>query len=143
MGQRSAMRLLLPAVLVLLLPLCRAACECTYTNTDFECPTIGPEGNKTVGCEMGVSRFCVDGRPTTASSDARALLALQDIGKGMNITTPDQCGTLCMAAVKCFRSTFIPPPPADGGNATTGICLVSFLRSCALFFSLCGSAAVL
>ena len=50
------MRLLLPAVLVLLLPLCRAACECTYTNTDFECPTIGPEGNKTVGCEMGVSR---------------------------------------------------------------------------------------
>jgi len=43
-------------VVVVLLPLCRAACECTYTNTDFECPTIGPEGNKTVGCEMGVSR---------------------------------------------------------------------------------------
>ena len=57
---RSAMKLLV-AVLVLLLPLCRAACVCTYTNTDFECPTIGPEGNKTVGCEMGVSRFCVDG----------------------------------------------------------------------------------
>ena len=51
-------KLLVP-VLLLLLPLCRAACECTYTNTDFECPTIGPEGNKTVGCEMGVSRcFC-------------------------------------------------------------------------------------
>ena len=55
-------------------------------------------------------------------------LPSQDIGKGMNITTPDQCGTLCMAAVKCFRSTFIPPPP-DGGNATTGICLVSFWLS--------------
>ena len=41
----------------LLLPLCRAACECTYTNTDFECPTIGPEGNKTVGCELGVRRL--------------------------------------------------------------------------------------
>ena len=60
-------------------------------------------------------------------------LASQDIGKGMNITTPDQCGTLCMAAVKCFRSTFIPPPP-DGGNATTGICLVSFLRTSWLYF---------
>ena len=45
------------AVLVALLPLCRAACECTYTNTDLECPTIGPEGNKTVGCELGVRRL--------------------------------------------------------------------------------------
>ena len=68
-------------------------------------------------------------------------MASQDIGKGMNITTPDQCGTLCMAAVKCFRSTFIPPPPTTG-NATTGICLVSFCLRTLPLLSLCSEGAL-
>ena len=74
-----------------------SSCDCTYANTDFECPQSPlpenrtkplPHNSSVSGCELGLI--------------------------GNNVSSLDACAAACEAMPTCYRASFL--------NATTGEC---------------------